>query len=44
MLLKEIGDKLALRQGEGAIRMISVNFHAQQLSGWAQISELEVRR
>jgi hypothetical protein len=44
MLLKEIGDVLALGEVEAMIGAISVDFHAKELSGGAQIAKLEVLR
>ena len=42
MLLKKIGDELALGEEKVMIGVISVNFHAKELSGRAQITKFEV--
>ena len=42
MLLDEIGDELALGDGELTIGTIPVDFNAQELCGRPQISQFEV--
>ena len=44
MLLKEIGNVLALKEVEVMIGTIPMNLHAQELSGGSQISQFEVLR
>ena len=44
MLLKEIGDVLALADGKATIGAVSVDFQAKELCGGSQISQLEVLR
>jgi hypothetical protein len=44
MLLKEIGNVLALGEIEVTIGAISADFHAKELSGGTQITKLEVLR
>ena len=44
MLLDEIGDELALGDGELAIGTTPVDFNAQDMCGRPQISQFEVLR
>ena len=44
MVLKEIGDVLTLGEKKAMIGTISMDFKTQELSGWPQITKLEVLR